>query len=78
MIKERNKKRYIDDGRTIYNMDLDGMPGRRRSQRKDGIDLTKRERRALIKAAFANYSPIFIGVLICFGFTIFLINIWLS
>ena len=76
-MKEKNKKqKYVDDGHTIYNMDVDGMP-HRRFQNKEGIDVTKKERRAIIGAALLHYLPILLGVLGCFGIAFLLVLLWL-
>lgn len=77
MGKANKKQKYIDDGHTIYNMDVDGMP-HRRAKNKDDLFVTRKEKRAIIKAAFRHYFPIFIGVLICFLIAMLLIMLWLS
>lgn len=76
MGKKKNKIKYIDDGHTIFNMDVDGMPHRPKS--KNSVYLTKPERKALIKAAFSHYMPILIGVIVCFLIAMLLIMLWLS
>lgn len=40
--------------------------------------LTRKERRAAIRAAFACYLPVFLGVLLCFTVTALLIYFWLK
>ena len=45
MKQKKIKREYVDDGHTIYNMDVDGMP-HRRVQSKDGLNVTKEEKRA--------------------------------
>lgn len=72
----KKKVKYVDDGHTIYNMDIDGMP-HRIPKNKDGIQLTKKERKAIIKAAFSYYLPIIFGVIICFLLTMVLLYFWL-
>jgi len=76
MKEKKKKQKYIDDGHTIYNMDVDGMP-HRISKNKTGVNLTKAEKRAVFWAALLHFLPIFIGVLICFTITILLIYFWL-
>ena len=44
MKQKKIKREYVDDGHTIYNMDVDGMP-HRRVQSKDGLNVTKEEKR---------------------------------
>lgn len=76
---EKRKTEFDDDGRTLYDMSgLEDMhrTGPRR-EKKESIKLTRRERRALIKAAFAHYAPIFFGVLACFTLAALLIYFWL-
>ena len=70
------KEKYHDDGHTIYNMDVEGMPHRRRHN-KTGIELTKEERRALVKAGFLHYLPIIFVIMLSFGLTLLLIYFWL-
>ena len=77
---EKRKTEFVDDGRTLYDMSgLDDMRrvGPRRDK-KDEIKLTRSERRALIKAAFARYAPIFFGVIVCFTLAALLIYFWLK
>lgn len=76
---EKRKTEFEDDGRTLYDMSgLDDMhrTGARR-EKKEGISVTRKERRALIRAAFAHYAPIFFGVLACFTLAALLIYFWL-
>ena len=42
--EKKIKPKYIDDGHTIYNMDVDGMPNKR-PKNNEGLGLTRRERR---------------------------------
>ena len=77
--QEKKKYKYIDDGHTIYNMDVDGMPKRRIMNNSKGrIVLNKRERRAYTKAAFLKLFPIFLIVLIAFSVVYILIYLWLK
>lgn len=73
---KKKKNNYIDDGHTIYNMDVDGMPGRK--EKKGNISLTKKEKRALIGAAFQYYFPIFLGVMLCFFVALLIVYFWLK
>lgn len=77
--KASDNEKFEDDGRTVYDMSgLDDMhrTGPRR-EKKENVKLTRPERRALIKAAFAHYAPIFFGVLACFTLAALLIYFWL-
>ena len=65
--KKSNKKDTIDDGRTIANMDIDGMPGHipQRVRKKVGkkqsewakLQLTRKERRAMFWGAVMAVLP---------------------
>ena len=75
-----NNNKFVDDGRTIYDMSgLDDMhrTGPRR-KRDESVKLTRKEKRALIRAAFAHYAPIFFGVLVCFTLAALLMYFWLK
>ncbi len=78
MRKKDKKNKYIDDGHTIYNMDVDGMPHRRSKPKDNGLDLTKEERKAIIKAALSHYLPILFGIILCFGLAMVIIYFWLK
>lgn len=52
--EKKIKPKYIDDGHTIYNMDVDGMPNKR-PKNNEGLGLTRRERRAVIRAALLHF-----------------------
>lgn len=76
MKEKKTKQKYIDDGHTVYNMDVDGMP-HRIVKNDSGIKLTKAERRAAIAAAFLHFLPILLGVMICFSIAMLVIYLWL-
>ena len=79
MKKEKKKKqKFIDDGRTIYNMDVDGMPHRRMKEDPNGVYLTKKERKAAIIAAILHFMPILFGVILCFTIVMVLLYFWLK
>jgi len=86
--KKKKKDDFIDDGRVIANMNVDGMPHapfRRKSfdefgvkpEKAEPVKLTKKERRAVVSGVAASY--ILYG-LIVFGalalFILFCIKIW--
>lgn len=75
---KKKKVEYIDDGHTIYNMNVDGMPGYRPTNEKKDIYITKEEKRLLIKSAFRHYLPIVFGTIFCFFLAMLLIYWWLS
>lgn len=76
---KKRKTEFEDDGRTIYDMSgIDDMhrTGPRR-EKKEKISVTRKERHAIIRAAFAHYAPIFFGVIVCFALAAVLIYFWL-
>jgi hypothetical protein len=77
MKRRKNKEKYIDDGHTIYNMNVEGMP-HYIPKNDSQIYLSKKEKRAVIKAAFKYYMPILFGIIICFLLGMLLIYIWLK
>lgn len=72
-LKQKKKTKFIDDGRTIYSMD--GLS--KKSKKQDDLDLTKRERRTIILAAFKVYLPRLLLILIGFGIAYILLYLWL-
>ena len=75
---KKKREKYVDDGHTIFNMDVDGMPHRRVQSDKSDLNLTRKEKWALIKCAFGHYFPIFLVVLLCFSLAMLLIYFWLK
>lgn len=74
---KKKKVKYVDDGHTVYSMDgLDEIRGTKR--RGDGIKLSRAEKWAAIKAAFARYTPILLMVIGCFSLTAVLLYFWLK
>lgn len=72
MKKKKNKVKYIDDGHTVYPMD--GL----RKDKKGNLEVTKKERHAIIKAAFSVYLPVFLIIIIAFAITAVLLYFWLK
>ena len=73
--KTKKKTEYIDDGHTVY--DMSNVPSRTRVK-KQTVSVTKGERRAMIKAAFAYYLPILLGAASCFFAAALLVMLWLN
>lgn len=71
------KDKYYDDGHTIYNMDVEGMP-HRRNHNKSNVSVTKEERKALVRAGFLHYLPIILCIIVSFCLTMLLIYFWLQ
>ncbi|MGL4738735.1 MAG: hypothetical protein ACRCW2_14880 [Cellulosilyticaceae bacterium] len=86
MKKEKTKKKteFVDDGRTIANMNVEGLPWyiskdayQTKSQLQE-LHLTKEERRAMIWAAMSMMIPILVVVTLSFfGVFLFLDIFWL-
>lgn len=66
MCKKKAKKKkvvYIDDGHTVYDME---NVGSKRAKSENNLSVTRKERRAMIKAALSVYLPIILGIMGCF------------
>ena len=77
--KKKVKVVYVDDGRTIYDMSGVTRPGQvifpekkekekdnKKNKKNERVGLTRAERWAVIKAAYAVYLPMLFGVVLCF------------
>ncbi len=68
-----------DDGRTIADMNVDGMPwynptmGKVKNEDKP----TRKEKRALIRAGYLAYLPAFLMVLLGFTAAVLIIYLWM-
>lgn len=82
--KNKKKKHYDDDdGRTIVNMNVDGMPwyqphADKNKKVSEEDKPTRKETWAMVKAWFAAYAPRILAVLIGFGLTFGIIVCWLN
>ncbi len=56
-----------DDGTAFANMDITRRPKRRKRSHSDEIKLTKKERRAIIGAAYLKYLPALLLVIGAFA-----------
>lgn len=78
--KEKPKKQktvFVDDGRTVY--DMSNLPPKTGAKKKDeGVEVTKKEKRAIIKAAYASYAPTILILLVCFSAVALLLWLWLK
>lgn len=74
--KKKNKIKYIDDGHTVYSMEALDPDAEKRKQAGD-IRLTRKERRAVIRAALGRYLPIVLMVIACFLITGAILYLWL-
>ena len=76
MDKKKKKTEFIDDGHTIYDMNVDAKWNKRK-EKESVVSVSKEERRTLIVAAFKAYVPKLLLILGCFLLTMFLIYLWL-
>lgn len=76
--KTSEKQKFVDDGRTIYDMSgIDDMHRTGpRQPRRENVSVSKKERRMLIRAALATYLPIVLGVLACFTVAALIMYFW--
>lgn len=84
--KKKNKKKYSDDdGRTIANMNVDGMPWYQPNKEEDDakkkkieeLKITRKEKRAMIWGAYLAYLPMFLVCIAAFTIVMILIYLWL-
>ncbi len=87
MCKKRKKKEYADDdGRTIANMNVDGMPwynpnkeeNDEKKKRMEELKITRKEKRAMILGAYLAYLPMFLTAIAAFVIVMLLIALWLA
>lgn len=87
MCKKRKKKEYADDdGRTIANMNVDGMPwynpnkeeNDEKKKRMEELKITRKEKRAMILGAYLAYLPMFLTAIVAFVIVMLLIALWLA
>lgn len=76
-IKNKKNQEFIDDGHTIYDMNVDASWNNRR-EKSPSVMVSKDERRMLIKAALKAYLPKLLMVLGCFLVVMILIYLWLK
>ena len=76
-IKNNKNQEFIDDGHTIYDMNVDVSWNNRR-EKTPSVMVSKDERRMLIKAALKAYLPKLLMVLGCFLVVMILIYLWLK
>ncbi|MDE6397894.1 MAG: hypothetical protein K2L51_01080 [Clostridiales bacterium] len=74
--KKKQKIKYVDDGRTVYNMD--GVGGaRHREDDKENAGLSRKERRAAIRAGLETYLPVLLTALAAFTVVAVLLYFWI-
>lgn len=79
MKNKKNKPKYVDDGHTIYSMDVDAKWNKtRKNSDKNAVFVSKEEKRKLVKAAFIAYFPKLLLVIAGFTLAFILIYFWLK
>ena len=88
MRKKKEKQEWVDDGRTIAPMTGEEIPtssrgfflGRERKRNRKGekSDITRKERRAMVRAMFLVMLPRLLIILACFSLVAGLMYLWLS
>lgn len=74
---KKKKPVYIDDGHTVYSME--NLPSVAAKKKKDdGVNVTKKERRAMLKAAYIYYLPRLLLAILCFSLVVVLLWLWLK
>lgn len=74
--KKKKKRKFVDDGHTVYSME--GLNPAPRVKQSDKTGLTQKERRAAVRAALAVYLPRVLLIIACFVIAGLLIYLWLS
>ena len=77
MAKKNKKEEYIDDGHTIYNMDVEGFKWHDK-KKQSTFYVSKEEKKLLIKAALKAYIPKLLIVILGFSLAIILVYLWLK
>ena len=77
---KKNNEQYYDDGRTIANMDIEGMPNRikKNQKRTSQYDVSKEEKRHLIFAAYKAMLPLLLCGIVGMTLAMLLIMLWLG
>lgn len=74
----KKKEKFVDDGHTIYNMNVEGMRGyQKKVENKNNIYVNKKEKYAMVKAAFLAYLPKVLIILLGFGLAALVLYFWL-
>ena len=88
MKKGKKAQNFVDDGRVIANMNIDGMSRSiirrtafnefsRKKEKKESVKLSKQERRSIIFGVVASYVLFAVIVFGAFAlFILFSINFW--
>ena len=75
---KKKKQKYVDDGHTIYNMDIEGFKWHDKKKKKENdVNLSWKERWAMIRGAYGAFFPKFLIIIIAFTLTYLLLYFWL-
>lgn len=78
----KKKDVYYDDGRTIVNMNVEGMPwynpNRTERKKKDKDKPRFKERMAMVFGAYRAFLPFVLATVIAFGIVAVILYLWLS
>lgn len=75
--KKKQKIKYVDDGRTVYNMDGVGGARHREDGKEKDAGLSRKERRAAIRAGLETYLPVLLTALAAFTVVAVLLYFWI-
>lgn len=83
MMINNEKEEFVDDGHSIANMNVEGMPRRfnflkKDQNRKAEYDVSKEEKRHLIFAAYKAFLPVLLCGIIGIALAVLLIMLWLG
>ena len=84
--KKRKKEYPDDDGRTVANMNVEGMPWYQQNKEEadekkkkiEELRISRKEKRAMIIGAYLAYLPMLLTVLAAFTIVMLLIALWLG
>lgn len=77
MKEKKKKEKFVDDGRTIYNMDVEGFRWHEKNKAKQNL-VTKDEKRTIVRSAYKAYLPALLIVVGAFVLASVLIYLWLK
>ncbi len=83
-LKKKKKVYDDDDGRTVANMNVEGMRGydpkkeeeKEKRRKIKELKVSRKERRAMIIGAYLAYLPMFLTVLLSFTIVALLLWLW--
>ena len=82
MAKKTQKTPIYDDGRTIVDMNVEGMPwynpNRTGGKRKNHDKPTFKERMAMIFGAYRAFLPFVLATVVAFGIVALILYLWLA